>query len=217
MSLEAGRGGANGPIRIVAVDDHPTYVEGLKILLESLAEDIKVVGIATRPDDAIDLVSEHLPDLVLLDVRMPRTEGCDVARKLRQLFPDIKIAMLTASDDPRDVQETLGAGVRGYLSKMAEPEELIAALRAIHAGEVVLAPFAATLSFAGAHQSLLPLSDAELHMLKRAAQGLDNAQLAREFAVSESTLKRMFNQVQGKLNVENRIQAIVVAAKRGLI
>ncbi len=217
MKFEARRSRANGPIRIVAVDDHPTYVEGLKILLETLDEDISVVGIATDPDEAIDCVTEYLPDIVLLDVRMPRSEGCDIARKIRQLFPEIKVVMLTASDDPRDVQETLEAGVRGYLSKMSQPEELVAALRTIHAGEVVLAPFAATLSFAQPDQRMLPLSDAELHMLKRASQGLDNAQLARELAVSESTLKRMFHQVQGKLNVENRIQAIVVAAKRGLI
>lgn len=217
MAMREGRDRPQSHIRVVAVDDHPTFVEGLKILLEALVGDIEVVGIATNPDEAIDVVSDELPDIVLLDVRMPRSEGCEVARKIGQLFPDVKVVMLTVSDDPRDVQETLEAGVRGYLSKLAEPDELIAALRAVHAGEVVLAPFVASLSFGAPENRMLPLSDAELHLLKLCAQGLDNPQLARELAVSESTLKRMLQQVQRKLGAANRVQALVIAAKRGLI
>jgi DNA-binding NarL/FixJ family response regulator len=204
-------------VRIVAVDDHPTYVRGLKVLLETLAEDIEVAGIATSPQEGLDQVAEHRPDIVLMDVRMPGSEGCETARKIRQLFPEVKVVMLTVSDDPRDVYDTMEAGVRGYLSKLAEPEELIAALRSVHAGEVVLAPFAARLSFEDASRRLIPLTDAELHTLKLSARGLENAQIAKELAVSESTLKRMFREIQRKLGVDNRIQAVVVAAKKGLV
>lgn len=212
-----GQGSFRSGLRLVAVDDHPTFVEGLKVLLETLTDDIKVVATATSSSEAIAAVEAHLPDIVLLDVHMPRGEGCETARKIRQLFPDVKVVMLTVSDDPRDVFETLEAGARGYLSKWAEPDELIAALRTVHSGEVVLAPFAAALTFGDPQDRIVPLSDAEIHMLKLAARGLDYGQIAGELAVSESTLKRMFNQVQRKLKVDNRMQAIVASAKKGLI
>lgn len=203
-------------IRVVSVDDHPTYAYGLKTLITSLAEDIEVVGVATSGEDAVDLVEEVLPDIVLMDLRMPRVEGIDAARKIRQLFPDVKIVMLTVSEDARDVHASISSGVHGYLSKDIDPEQLVAAIRAVHAGEVVLAPFAAALSFASS-DSVAPLSDAEIHLLRLTAGGHDYSEIARELAVSESTLKRMVHDVQRKLGVSTRIEAIVMAAKRGIV
>ncbi|MDQ3985467.1 MAG: response regulator transcription factor [Actinomycetota bacterium] len=203
-------------IRVVAVDDHPTFVQGLKALLQNLTHDIEIVGVARTPDEGLEQVERHLPDIVLLDVRMPRSEGCELAGKICQLFPDVKVVMLTVSEDPSDVHSSLEAGVRGYLSKLAEPEELIAALRSVNAGEIVLAPFAATVSF-GQPRQVMHLADAEIHLLRLASEGLDRAQIAQELVISESTLKRMFGEVQRKLGANSRIQAVALAAKKGLI
>ncbi len=203
-------------IRVVAVDDHPTFVEGLKVLLENVADDFDVVGTATTVQGGLDQIARLLPDIALLDIRMPHAEGAEAARKICQHFPSVKVVMLTVSDDPRDIRETLEAGARGYLSKESTPEELIAALRSVHAGEIVLAPVAASVSFAPGG-GMAPLTDAEVHLLSLYARGLDQSSIAKELVVSESTLKRMFNEVQRKLGAENRVQAIVMATKKGLI
>ncbi len=204
------------PIRIVTVDDQSTYAHGLATLLPTLADDIEVVGVATDGASAIDLVGETAPDVVLLDIRMPGIDGIEAARKMNDLFPDVKVIMLSVSDDPRDVHATITAGANGYLSKEMDPEQLIAAIRAVHAGEVVLAPFAALVSFTNGDQ-VEPLSDAEVHILRLIGRGCDHGEIARELAVSDSTLKRMIHEIQRKLGVENRMQAVVLAAKRGLI
>jgi len=203
-------------IRVVAVDDQPTYAYGLKTLLTALADDIDVVGIATDGADAVDVVGDRLPDVVLMDIRMPTVEGVEAARKIHQLFPSVKIVMLTVSEDPRDVHASLTAGVMGYLSKEVEPEQLIAAIRAVQAGEVVLSPFAASVSFVDAAQTA-PLTDAEVHILKLMSRGCEHASIAGDLAVSDSTLKRMMHQLHRKLGVSNRLEAVFVAAKRGLI
>lgn len=203
-------------IRVVAVDDQPTYAFGLKTLLSALADDIDVVGIASNGSEAIDVVGDRLPDVVLMDIRMPTLEGVEAARKIHELFPSVKIIMLTVSEDPRDVHASLMAGVMGYLSKDVEPEQLIAAIRAVQAGEVVLSPFAASVSFVDAAE-VAPLTDAEIHILKLMARGCEHAAIAGDLAVSESTLKRMMHDIHRKLGVSNRLEAVFVAAKRGLI
>lgn len=203
-------------VRVVAIDDHPTYAHGLKSLLSALADDVEVVAVATNCQDGVEVVADHVPDVVLLDLRMPTFDGLEAARKIHELFPDVRIMMLTVSEDPRNVHSALVAGAMGYLTKDVEPEQLIAAIRAVHAGEVVLSPFAASVSFADVAETA-PLTDAETHILKLLARGCEHASIAREVAVSDSTLKRMIHGVQRKLGVENRIQAVVVAAKRGLI
>lgn len=205
-----------GRIRVVSVDDQSTYAHGLQALLPALAPDIEVVGVATDAISGIDLVGRVLPDVVLLDIRMPGVDGTEAARKIRELYRDVKIVMLTVSDDPRDVHAAMTAGACGYLAKAMDPDQLVAAIRAVAAGEVVLSSFAASVSFADIAE-VEPLTDAQIHILRLMGRGCDHAELARELAVSQSTLKRMIHDVQRKLGVENRIQAIVVAAKRGLI
>ncbi len=212
---EMGRGNGE-PIRVMTVDDHPTYAHGLKTLLSALADDIVVVGVATSGAEALDLIAQKCPDVVLMDVRMPQLDGIEVARKVHQLFPDVKVVMLTVSEDARDVHAAITSGLHGYLSKDVDPDQLIAAIRAVHSGEIVLAPFAASVSFSDSG-TVAPLSDAEVHLLRLLSQGHDYVGVARELAVSESTVKRMVHEVQRKLGAENRIQALVIAAKRGIV
>ncbi len=206
----------NRPITIVAVDDHPSYAHGLKTLLESLSPELSVVGVGTNAHEGMRLVDEFEPDIVLMDVRMPTREGVEAAKKIRDQHPLVKIVMLTASDNAEDVIETLRAGVRGYLMKDIDPEELVAALRVVMADEVVLAPFAASLLLEPI-ATAIPLTDEQIHILKLLAEGVDLAEAAKEICVSESTLKRSIRAIQEKLQVDNRMQAVVAAAKRGLI
>lgn len=202
-------------ISVVVADDQPSYAFGLKTLLETLSDDVRVVGVATSADEGLRLVQEHMPDLVLMDVRMPGREGVEAAKKIHQIFPSVKVVMLTVSDSPEDVGETLRAGARGYLTKDINPEELLASLRAVMADEIVLAPFAAAILVG--NTAPVALRDSELHVLSLLADGKDLAQIAKDICVSESTLKRMIRGIQVKLQAENRMQAVVTAAKRGLI
>ncbi len=203
-------------ISVVAVDDHPSYAHGLRTLFEVLSRDLRVVGVATNVDEALALVERAMPDIALLDVRMPGREGVEVAKKIGQLFPSIKIVMLTVSDNPEDVLETLRAGASGYLTKDITPEDLFAALKSVMCGEIVLAPAAASALVASAH-SALPLDDVEVQILKLLATGAELSEIAAEVLMSESTLKRAIQAIQRKLEVDNRMQAIATAARRGLI
>ncbi len=207
----------NGQIQVVAVDDQPTYVHGLRVLIDTLAEDVEVTAVATTPEEGFQRVAEHLPDIVLLDVRMPHGGGLSLARRIRDRFPAMKIAMLSAYDDPSLVHEALSIGVNAYLSKEAEPEELVSAVRAVQAGDVVLARFAAS-AISGRPQARgVPLTDLELNVLQLLSEGAPHVQIARRLAMSSSTLKRQILQIQRKLGVTNRIQAIVAAVRRGIV
>lgn len=203
-------------ISVVAVDDHPSYVHGLRTLFDVLSKELRVVGVATTVEQALVLIEETTPDIALLDVRMPGREGVEAAKKIAQLFPSVRIVMLTVSDNPDDVLETLRAGARGYLTKDITPEDLFAALKTVMCGEVVLAPAAASALVAGA-RSALPLDETEVQILKLLATGAELSEIAAGVLMSESTLRRAIQTIQRKLEVDNRMQALTVAVRRGLI
>ena len=207
---EAPRGG-----RLVVVDDHPSYADGLKSLLETLSE-LRVVGIATDGEVATALVDELVPDLVLLDVHMPHREGVETAKEILARRPEVKVAMLTVSEDPQDITECVRAGVCGYLSKQIDTEELITCIRTMLNGESVFGSFVMSTLLNEGEESA-HLNDEDIRVLRLLAQGLDRAGIAREVALSESSLKRLLRDIERKLGVENRIQAVAVAAKKGLI
>ena len=209
--------GASAPPapRLVVVDDHPSYADGLKSLLETLSE-IRVVGIATDGQVATALVDELVPDLVLLDVHMPYRDGVQTAKEILTRRPEVKVAMLTVSEEPEDITECVRAGVCGYLSKQIDTEELITCIRAMLNGEAVFGSFVMS-TLISARTETARLNDQDIRVLRLLAQGLDRAGIAREVALSESSLKRLLRDVERKLGVENRIQAVAVAAKKGLI
>ena len=200
--------------RVIIVDDHASYAYGLKALINLDSTDISVVAIARNAEEGLQAVEEHLPDLVLLDVHMPRREGVEVARKITSLYPEVKVAMLTMSEEPEIISECVKAGISGYLSKEVEPEELIGCIRTILNGEAVFGNFVMSALRNAPDGSL---EDQHIEILRLLAQGLDRAAVAREIAVSESTLKRLMRDIERRLGVQNRIQAVAVAAKRGLI
>jgi DNA-binding NarL/FixJ family response regulator len=202
-------------ITVVVVDDHPSYGHGLKALLETLSTEIRVLAVATDAEEGLRVVEREQPDVVLHDIQMPNREGVEAAKKICALFPSIKVVMLTVSEDPSDIAETVRAGARGYLSKQVQPEELISAVKAIAAGEVVLGTEALSVLMDERTQS--PLGDSEIAILRLLSEGLEHARIANEMAMSESSLKRRIRDIERKLGVNNRIQAVAMAAKRGLI
>jgi DNA-binding NarL/FixJ family response regulator len=202
-------------ITVVVVDDHPSYGHGLKALLETLSTDIRVLAVATDAEEGLRVVEREQPDVVLHDIQMPNREGVEAAKKICALYPSIKVVMLTVSEDPSDIAETVRAGARGYLSKQVQPEELISAVKAIAAGEVVLGTEALSVLMDERTQS--PLGDSDIAILRFLSEGLEHARIANEMAMSESSLKRRIREIERKLGVNNRIQAVAMAAKRGLI
>ncbi len=201
--------------RLLLVDDHPSYAQGLATLLKALGN-LEVVAIAHDAEDAVSQTEEYRPDLVLMDIRLPERSGIDATRKIRALFPHVKVVILSASAEPSDVQEAMKAGACGYLLKQSDAGRLAAAIQAVHAGETVVDQSLMSGLFDAAPGSAA-LDDSELHLLKLLSRGLELSTLAREICVSESTVKRQIAQIQKKLGVDNRIQAVVAAAKRGLL
>lgn len=215
LSLLRGGGAERQPPRLVIVDDHPSYVEGLATLMTKLA-DLEIVAVAYDADTALAQVEAHQPDLVLMDIRLPERSGIDVTEKIRAQYPTVKVVILTASDEPSDVQEAMRVGACGYLLKQSDVGKLTAAIEAIYAGETVVES-----SLMGAlidpGPTAAPLDDHEVHLLKLLARGWELSTIARETSVSESTVKRQIVHLQKKLGADNRIQAVVEAAKRGLL
>lgn len=203
-------------IRILLVDDHPSYVEGLRMLLEGGAEDLEVVGTATDGEAAIETVRLEMPDLVLMDIKMPGGDGIEAAQRIREEFPVVKVAMLTVSDEDEDVYEAMRSGASGYLPKQVDVDELVAAVRAIARGQVVVSPLVANRLLEG-ESPPVRLTSGDRRLLGLVAEGRDNPSIAAELNISESTLKRNLRNVIEKLHVENRVQAAVLASKKGWI
>ena len=202
-------------IRVVLVDDQSSYARGLQMLFSSLTEDIEVAAICTNSDDAVRVIKAANPDIVILDIRMPRKEGLGLAEEVGQQFPEVKIVMHSVSDSPDDAYEAVRLGVRGYISKLVEVEELFAALRMINAGQVVVSPFVME-SLLTAPESV-DLKQEEANVLKLLAEGLDNGEIAEAISVSNSTLKRTLQGIMRKLNVQNRPELTAEAARRGFL
>lgn len=215
LSLVRGGGARRETPRLLIVDDHPSYVEGLATLMTRLS-DLQVVAVAYDADSALAEVDAHQPDLVLMDIRLPDGSGIDVTRKIRAQYPTVKVVILTASDEPSDVQEAMRVGACGYLLKQSDVGQLAAAIEAIYAGETVVeSSLMRALIEPGPHT--VTLDDHEVRLLKLLSHGHELSTIARDLCVSESTVKRQIVQVQRKLGADNRIQAVVEAAKRGLL
>lgn len=204
-------------IRIVVVDDHPSYAKGLEMLLRDVSSDIRVIKTAKTGAEAIRAVGEHLPDLVLMDIRMPERDGIETTKAIREQFPVVKVVMLTVSEEDQDVYDAMRLGASGYLPKQIEVEELIAAIRSIHSGQVVISPVVAGKLLGQGSQEEVPLTESERDLLKLVAEGHENVQIAEMLSISESTLKRNLRNILEKLHLHNRVQAAVYAAKKGWI
>jgi DNA-binding NarL/FixJ family response regulator len=212
-------------IRVVLVDDYALVRSGLHQLLEQNGVD--VVGEASDGANAVELVRDAAPDVVLMDVSMPGISGIEATMRIRAVAPTARVVMLTVSADERDVEESICAGACGYLLKDAPVEQILAAIRAAAAGESHLSPrIAANIlervrADRGRHalprEARAELTERESEVLRLIAEGKENAQIAEELFISVQTVKNHVSNILAKLEVENRVQAAVQAVQRRLL
>jgi two-component system, NarL family, response regulator LiaR len=203
-------------ISIVIVDDHQVVTHSLKAYLESFP-DLRVVGIATSGEELLAHLGRWQPQVVLQDLLLPGgIDGIETTRRITERFPDVRVVALTASLDEARMMGALRAGAAGYVRKDADPETLLAAVRAVSRGKTYIDPAISRqmLQAAGASEVL---TARETEVLRRVALGLSNKDIAAALGVGEETVKTHVTHVLSKLHVENRAQAIVQALKRGLV
>ena len=209
------------PIRVLIVDDHAVVREGLRAFLE-LQEGIEVVGEAADGEEAIEAAARLRPDVIVLDLVMPRLDGVAAMRILRERVPAARVIVLTSFLDDDKLLPALRAGAAGYLLKNARPQELARAVRAAHAGETLIDPVVAarlveTLSADGGEEPLDRLTPREREVLILIGRGFPNKLIARELELAEKTVKTHVSHVLAKLGVTDRTQAAVLAVRAGLV
>ena len=206
-------------IRIVVIDDHPLLREGVSSTLAAV-EDFEVVGQGESKSDAISMAHEVIPDIILLDISMPGG-GVQAAQEIHEALPSIKLIMLTASEDEKDVMSALQAGASAYILKGIGGKELIQRVRQVYAGDTFITPGLATSILMHAYQTpasgeqglLEKLNKRESEILKALERGLTNKQIANELFLSEKTIKHYMTNILQKLQVNNRVEAALIAQK----
>jgi DNA-binding NarL/FixJ family response regulator len=210
------------PIRILVADDHPIVRDGLIAILNT-QPDFEVIGEAGTGPQTVERVTTLRPDVVLLDLELPGIDGVEALRQLRQIGSEARVIVFTAFDTDERILGAVRAGARGYLLKGAPREEIFHAIRVVHAGESLLQPIVASklLRQVSQEQAALPgpepLTPRELEVLRLLARGLENKEIAAELVIAERTVKFHVSSIQGKLGAGNRTEAVVIAAKQGLI
>ncbi len=212
-------------IRLLIADDHTVLREGTRQLLEQ-EPDLEVIAEAADGEEAIQMTGTTHPDVVLMDVAMPKVDGIAATKQIKALYPKTAILVLSAYDDDQFVFSLLEAGAAGYLLKSVRGRELIEAIRAVHAGESVLHPTVARKvlnRFVPATGKNLKekntevLSERELDVLRLASRGLSNQEIADQFSLSLRTVQAHFSHIFNKLQVSSRTEAVVHALKEGWV
>ena len=212
-------------IRVLIADDHAMVREGTRQILEREA-DLTVVAEAADGEEAVQLADTFRPDVAIIDIAMPKLNGIEATRQIKALFPAMAVMILTAYDVDEFVYSFLDAGAAGYLLKTVRGSELIAAIRALYAGETVLHPkiadkvlkrFAAAAKTPSKPVATRLLSDREMEILKLAAGGCRNEDIAGQVCLSLRTVQGHLNRIFDKLNVSSRTEAVVHALKEGWI
>lgn len=219
-------------IKVLLVDDQFRFLKSLQNILQTRSEDIQVVGVASNGKIALDMVETLQPDIILMDVRMPEMNGVECTRLIRERFPKPRVLMLTTFDDDEYVIEALHYGAVGFLLKDVPPTELIAAIRAVYEGGVLIAPQVATKLVvklrtptfeeqSRANEPLRPawlddLSNREKEVLSLMAKGHDNKEIAKLLFIGEQTVKNYVSLIYCKLGVHDRVQATQMANNAGL-
>jgi DNA-binding NarL/FixJ family response regulator len=213
-------------IRVLLCDDQALVRSGFRMILEA-RDDIEVVAEAEDGAQALELTWRQLPDVVLMDVRMPRIDGVEATRRLVQAGAEARVVILTTFDLDEYVFEALRAGASGFLLKDVQPEQLVDAVRVVARGEALLAPavtrrlldrFAHALPGPQAPPAeLAELTDREREVLALLAGGLSNAELAERLVLSETTIKTHVSSILRKLGLRDRVQAVVLAYQAGLV
>ena len=205
------------PVRVIIVDDHPVVRDGLRGMLAG-DDDVVVVGEAGNGDEAVATVARLEPDVVLMDLRMPGSDGVDATKRITTAHPGVRVLVLTTYDSEADVLRAVEAGASGYLLKDAPAPELRRAVRSTAAGETVLTPaVAAHLVRQSRAPTVEALTARELEVLQLVARGATNRDVGRALHVSEATVKSHLLHAFTKLGVNDRTAAVTTALERGLI
>ena len=214
-------------LRVMVVDDHALFRRGLEMVLGG-EPDLDLVGEASDGQEAIEKATELMPDVVLMDVRMPRRSGIEATAQIRDLLPHVKILMLTISDEESDLYDAIKAGASGYLLKEIPIEEVADAIRSVWAGQSRISPSMASkllnefaaMSKATDERPPMPaprLTDREMEVLRLVAQGLNNRDIAKQLFISENTVKNHIRNILEKLHLHSRMEAVVYAVREKLL
>jgi two-component system NarL family response regulator len=202
------------PIRVLIADDHAIVREGLAALI-ARRQDMEVVAEAENGESAVELARQHRPDVILMDLRMPRLGGVEALAAIRAEQPGARVIVLTTFDGDEDIYRALQAGAQAYLLKDTPRDELLDAIRAVHQGLKRIPPEVAAKL---AERLTAPeLSPRELDVLRLVALGQSNKEIAAALHIAEGTVKLHVNNLMGKLGVSGRTQAVTEALRRGLV
>lgn len=211
-------------IRVLLADDHAVVRKGIRDFLQE-DPDILVVAEASNGEDAVRLAGEHLPDVAVLDIQMPKMNGIDATTAIKAQFPRVRVLILTAYEEDPYIFALLRAGADGYVLKNADADDIIRAVKSVAGGGKVLDPAVAgkvmaqmaTGKPAAASEQVEPLSDRELDVLRLAAQGLTNKAIGQTLQISDRTVQGHLANIYGKLGVQSRTEAVTSALRLGWI
>jgi two-component system NarL family response regulator len=218
--------GAEECIRVLVCDDHALFRRGLTMVLEE-EDDIEVVAEAGNGAEAVELACALAPDVVLMDVRMPKLDGISAARRILECIPNAAVIMLTVSEEEDDLFEAMKAGAAGYLLKEISVDEVGRSVRAVHRGQRLVTPSLATrliTEFDGVSERSTPrgveapqLTPRELEVLRHVAEGATNREVAGRLGISENTVKNHVRNILEKLRLHTRMEAVLYAMRRHLL
>ena len=214
-------------IKVIVADDHALFRRGLFMVLET-EDDIDVVAEANDGEEAVELAEQHIPDLVLMDVRMPGITGIEATTAIKDKVPSTKILMLTISDEEEDLYDAIKAGASGYLLKEISIDEVADAIRSVHAGQSLISPSMASkllnefaaMAKKDEEKQQMPaprLTDREMEVLSLVAKGMNNRDIAKELFISENTVKNHVRNILEKLHLHSRMEAVVYAVREKLL
>ena len=211
------------PIRILVVDDHTLFREGVNAIFNTVL-DVQVVGEASNGVEAVSLAGSTQPDVILMDIQMPKLNGIEATRRILHTSPEIGIIVLTMYEDDDTVFSAMRAGARGYILKGADQEELLRAVRAVASGEALFGPAIATRLMTyfsrprveAAPEAFPELTEREREVLDLIANGSNNNQIATQLSISPKTVRNHVSNIFNKLQVAGRSQAIIKAREKGL-